>query len=78
MDFYSALFLGAVFSLSSTAVVLKTLSETGELGTLHGKMTAGWLFMQVWECRFLFNLNLRQPSPLSRSCCAFLMSRPKK
>ena len=46
LDFYSALFLGAVFSLSSTAVVVKTLSDSGELETLHGEISAGWLFMQ--------------------------------
>lgn len=46
IDFYSALFLGTVFSLSSTAVALKTLSDKGELETLHGELTSGWLFMQ--------------------------------
>ncbi|MCJ7740386.1 cation:proton antiporter [Candidatus Microgenomates bacterium] len=46
LDFYTALFLGAVFSLSSTAVVVKTLTENGELDTLHGRMASGWLFMQ--------------------------------
>lgn len=46
IDFYSALFLGCVFSLSSTALVLKTLSDKGELETLHGEMAQGWLFMQ--------------------------------
>lgn len=46
VDFYSALFLASVFSLSSTALVLKTLSDKGELETLHGEMASGWLFMQ--------------------------------
>lgn len=46
IDFYSSLFLGSVFSLSSTALVLKTLSDRGELETLHGEMASGWLFMQ--------------------------------
>lgn len=46
IDFYSALFLGSAFSLSSTALVLKTLSDRGELETLHGEMASGWLFMQ--------------------------------
>ncbi len=45
-DFFSSLFLGSVFSLSSTALVLKTLSDRGELETLHGEMASGWLFMQ--------------------------------
>jgi len=46
IDFYSSLFLGSLFSLSSTALVLKTLSDRGELETLHGEMASGWLFMQ--------------------------------
>lgn len=46
IDFYSALFLASVFSLSSTALVLKTLSDRGDLETLHGEMAAGILFMQ--------------------------------
>lgn len=46
MDFYTSLFLGTAFSLSSTAVVLKSLSDRGELETLHGELSSGWLFMQ--------------------------------
>lgn len=46
MDFYSSLFLGAVASLSSTAVVVKSLSDRGELDSLPGRISAGWLFMQ--------------------------------
>ncbi len=46
LDFYTALFLGAVFSLSSTAVSVKTLSDRGELDSLHGEIASGWLFMQ--------------------------------
>lgn len=46
LDFYSSLFLGACFSLSSTAVVLKILSDKGESRTIHAEMLAGWLFMQ--------------------------------
>lgn len=45
-DFYSSLFLGTVFSLSSTAVVIKILSDRGELDTLHGQISTGWLLMQ--------------------------------
>lgn len=46
MNFYSSIFLGSVFSLSSTAAVLKILSDKGELETLHGELSAGWLFLQ--------------------------------
>lgn len=45
-DFYSSLFMAAVFSLSSTAVVVKILSEKGELDTLHGEVMLGWLLIQ--------------------------------
>lgn len=46
LDFYSSLFLGTVFSLSSTAIVVKTLSDKGELDSLHGQIATGWLLMQ--------------------------------
>ncbi|MGC1247611.1 MAG: cation:proton antiporter, partial [Spirulinaceae cyanobacterium] len=32
------IFMGAVLSLSSTAVVLKTLTERGEVNTIHGQV----------------------------------------
>lgn len=46
LDFYSSLFLGTVFSLSSTAVVVKILSEQGLISTLHGQISVGWLLVQ--------------------------------
>ena len=45
-DFYASLFLGCVFSLSSTAVVIKILSETGLVETLPGELMLGWLLVQ--------------------------------
>lgn len=45
-DFYSALFLGAVFSLSSTAVVVKLLTEHGMIQTIAGEISVGWLILQ--------------------------------
>jgi len=45
-DFYSSLFLGCAFSLSSTAVVVKILSERGEIDTLPGEIMLGWLLIQ--------------------------------
>lgn len=45
-DFYSSLFMAAAFSLSSTAVVVKILSEKGELDALHGEIMLGWLLIQ--------------------------------
>jgi CPA2 family monovalent cation:H+ antiporter-2 len=40
------IFLGAILSLSSTAVVLKTLSEANQTETLHGKAMLGILIVQ--------------------------------
>lgn len=41
-----ALFFGAALALSSTAVVVKVLSERGELETVPGKVATGWLVVQ--------------------------------
>lgn len=38
---YVSLFLGCALSLSSTAVMMRTLEERGELGTTHGKVMLG-------------------------------------
>ncbi|MGF1567816.1 MAG: cation:proton antiporter [Nodosilinea sp.] len=40
------IFLGLVLSLSSTAVVIKTLTERGETGTLHGQVMLALLIAQ--------------------------------
>ncbi len=40
------LILGIVFSLSSTAIVVKLLSEKGELDTLPSEIIVGWLLVQ--------------------------------
>ena len=41
-----ALFMASAFSLSSTAVVVKILSERGELETMPGIVATGWLVVQ--------------------------------
>lgn len=41
-----SLFIAAAFSLSSTAVVVKVLSERGELETVPGEVSTGWLVIQ--------------------------------
>lgn len=41
-----ALFIAAAVSLSSTAVVVKVLSERGELETQPGEVATGWLVVQ--------------------------------
>lgn len=45
-DFFSSLFLGAVFSLSSTAIVVRILIEKGQIDTLSGEILVGWLLVQ--------------------------------
>lgn len=44
--FTQGIFLGAIFSLSSTAVVLKTLTERGETHTVHGQVMLAILIAQ--------------------------------
>lgn len=46
MSLYESIFLGSVFSLSSTAVVVKILSDRGEMDTLPGEIMIGILVMQ--------------------------------
>ncbi len=45
-DVRSALILSLGFSLSSTAVVVKILSEKGELESVYGQLMIGWLIVQ--------------------------------
>jgi CPA2 family monovalent cation:H+ antiporter-2 len=45
-DFYSSLFMASAFSLSSTAIVTKLLSEKGKLDSLSGEIMVGWLLIQ--------------------------------
>ncbi|MEL6496182.1 MAG: cation:proton antiporter [Cyanobacteria bacterium J06623_7] len=40
------IFMGAILSLSSTAVVLKTLTERGEVNTIHGQVMLALLIAQ--------------------------------
>jgi monovalent cation:H+ antiporter-2, CPA2 family len=42
----TSLILALGFSLSSTAVVVKMLSDVGELETIHGGLMLGWLLVQ--------------------------------
>ena len=46
LDFGSALFFGFVFALSSTAIVLRGLSERHELDAPHGRFIVGTLIFQ--------------------------------
>ncbi|QIZ72655.1 cation:proton antiporter [Oxynema aestuarii] len=45
-NFTQGIFLGAILSLSSTAVVLKSLTERGETNTLHGQVMLAILIAQ--------------------------------
>ena len=46
MDVTTAIILGMVGALSSTMVVLKTLTDRGEIHSLHGRLLTGFLLMQ--------------------------------
>ena len=46
METNTAIILGMVGALSSTMVVLKTLTDRGELHSLHGRLLTGFLLMQ--------------------------------
>ena len=45
-DFSASLLMSCAFSLSSTAIVMKILSEKGEVETLPGEIMLGWLLVQ--------------------------------
>jgi CPA2 family monovalent cation:H+ antiporter-2 len=42
----AAFIVGAVVSISSTIVVVKTLTERGELDAIHGRAAIGWMIVQ--------------------------------
>lgn len=46
MPFIAAMYLAAAAALSSTAIVVKVLSEKGELETVPGELATGWLIVQ--------------------------------
>lgn len=48
LDFspFEAFFAAAAFSLSSTAIVVKLLTDRGELETVTGEILVGWLILQ--------------------------------
>src|SRR3989344_5270571 len=43
---FSAFFMTSAFSLSSTAIVVKILTDKGEMDTLPGEIMVGWLVVQ--------------------------------
>ncbi len=46
LDWYSALWLGAAISVSSTMIIIKLLTERNLLGTLSSRVMVGFLIMQ--------------------------------
>lgn len=45
-NLYSALLLGMILAISSTMTVMKILIDKGEMHTLHGRITTGFLIVQ--------------------------------
>lgn len=65
-----ALFIAAAASLSSTAVVVKVLSERGELDTNPGEVTTGWLVVQDLA---VIPMMIMLPALVSQSTNAWLV-----
>jgi monovalent cation:H+ antiporter-2, CPA2 family len=69
------IFLGAVLSLSSTAVVLKTLTERGETNTIHGQVMLAILIAQDLALGLMLAIlpALNQPANLGAALGAALL-----
>ena len=53
----ATLFIASAISLSSTAIIVKFLGERGELETIPGELTTGWLIVQdLWVIPFMLLL----------------------
>ncbi len=67
LSFEQAVYVGLIVAFSSTAIVVKILSDTREVNTLHGRLMIGFLLMQdilvIIALPFLTNLQ-RLFSPL--------------
>ncbi len=58
-DFIPALYISLALTLSSTIIVLKLLSDRGDLDKLHGRIAVGFLLVQdLFAVLFLFFINL--------------------
>lgn len=53
---YESLFLGAVFAMSSTAIVIKVLEDKDELDRFSSEVSIGWLILQDIAVVFLIIL----------------------
>jgi len=53
---YESLFLGAVFAMSSTAIVIKVLEDKDELDKFSSEVSIGWLILQDIAVVFLIIL----------------------
>ena len=69
------IFLGAILSLSSTAVVLKTLTERGEVNTLHGQVMLAVLIAQDLALGLMLAIlpALNQPENIGSALFAALL-----
>lgn len=69
------IFMGAVLSLSSTAVVLKTLTERGEVNTIHGQVMLAILIAQDLALGLMLAVlpALNQPDNLAPALIAAIL-----
>jgi CPA2 family monovalent cation:H+ antiporter-2 len=74
-NFTQGIFLGAILSLSSTAVVLKTLTERGETNTVHGQVMLAILIAQDLALGLMlaFLPALNEPENIFNNVLAALM-----
>lgn len=45
----SAIVIGGILALSSTAIVIKQLVEQLEISSRHGRMSVGILLFRIWR-----------------------------
>jgi CPA2 family monovalent cation:H+ antiporter-2 len=65
MSFLESLYLAVALSLSSTAIIVKFLSERGEMDTVPGELSIGWLAVQDFSV-ILFIILLSSLSDIAR------------
>ena len=78
LDWSTALLLAFGMSFSSTVFAVKSLSENGEMGSMHGRISIGVLIMQdIFAVLFLTLSTGKIPSPWSIAVViGLLVARP--
>lgn len=74
-SFYESFFLGCVISISSTMIVMRSLSDAGDLNSIHGQIMLGILIVQDLSVIIMVSLLplLKNFSPQNASLLALSM-----